>query len=138
MTLDEFLRWDDGTDSRYELIGGFPVAMAPHGEAPGVLAARMAARLEDALASRRPCRAAMEAGVVAPDRADSFFVADLAATCAPYEPRQQFVRNPILLLEILSPSTERHDRRIKLPSYHQLGSVEEPAPGIGRALCRAA
>jgi Uma2 family endonuclease len=29
MTLEEFLRWDDGTDARYELIDGFPVAMAP-------------------------------------------------------------------------------------------------------------
>ncbi|MGE0258764.1 MAG: hypothetical protein AB7H71_09785 [Alphaproteobacteria bacterium] len=29
MTLEEFLRWDDGTDTHYELIGGFPVAMAP-------------------------------------------------------------------------------------------------------------
>ena len=29
MTLDEFLRWDDGTETRYELVDGFPVAMAP-------------------------------------------------------------------------------------------------------------
>ena len=125
MTLDEFLRWDDGTDTRYELIGGFPIAMAPAGEAHGVLAARMAARLENALASRRPCRAAMEAGVVRPDRADSFFVADIAATCAPYQPGRQFVQDPMLIVEILSPSTERHDRRIKLPVYQQIASVQE-------------
>jgi len=29
MTLDEFLQWDDGTDTRYELIEGEIVAMAP-------------------------------------------------------------------------------------------------------------
>ena len=28
MTLEEFLRWDDGTETHYELIGGLPVAMA--------------------------------------------------------------------------------------------------------------
>jgi Uma2 family endonuclease len=28
MSLAEFLRWDDGTDRRYELIRGRPVAMA--------------------------------------------------------------------------------------------------------------
>jgi hypothetical protein len=33
MTLEEFLRWDDGTETHYELIGGFPVAMAPPAEA---------------------------------------------------------------------------------------------------------
>jgi Uma2 family endonuclease len=27
MSLAEFLRWDDGTDRRYELIRGRPVAM---------------------------------------------------------------------------------------------------------------
>jgi Uma2 family endonuclease len=31
MTLEEFLRWDDGTETRYELVGGIPVAMAPPG-----------------------------------------------------------------------------------------------------------
>jgi oligopeptide/dipeptide ABC transporter ATP-binding protein len=31
--LDEFLRWDDGTETHYELIGGFPMAMAPPAEA---------------------------------------------------------------------------------------------------------
>jgi Uma2 family endonuclease len=29
MTLDEFFWWDDGTETRYELIDGFPAAMAP-------------------------------------------------------------------------------------------------------------
>ena len=28
MTFDEFLSWDDGTDTRYELWGGDAVAMA--------------------------------------------------------------------------------------------------------------
>ena len=40
MTLDEFLRWDDGTETHYELIGGFPVAMAPPAEAHRILAVR--------------------------------------------------------------------------------------------------
>jgi hypothetical protein len=29
MTLAEFLVWDDGTDTRYELIRGAPRGMAP-------------------------------------------------------------------------------------------------------------
>jgi Uma2 family endonuclease len=32
MTLDEFLIWDDGTGTRYELVDGVPLAMAPPGE----------------------------------------------------------------------------------------------------------
>ena len=41
MTLDEFLHWDDGTDTRYELIGGFPVAMAPPARPHGLIGARI-------------------------------------------------------------------------------------------------
>src|SRR3954471_2778329 len=125
MTLDEFLRWDDGTDTRYELIGGFPVAMAPPTPAHGTIAARIVARLEETLRRRRPCRALVEAGILHPDRADTFFVADIAVTCAPYQPGDQSVEEPLLLIEILSPSTERHDRRIKLPAYQRIFSLQE-------------
>src|SRR5438132_7477230 len=38
MTVDEFLRWEDGTDTRYELVGGFVVAMAPPAARPSPLA----------------------------------------------------------------------------------------------------
>ena len=124
MTLYEFLRWEDGTDTRYELIGGFPVAMAPPAEVHGLLAARLARHLENALAGRRPCRASAEAGVLDPERADTFFVADVGVTCAPYA-RRQSMQDPILLIEILSPSTEQHDRRIKIPAYQRVASVQE-------------
>jgi len=125
MSLEEFLHWDDGTDTRYELIGGFPVAMAPGLEDHGVLALRLGARIDAGLANRRPCRAGSEAGVLHPDRMDTFFVADVAVTCAPREARRQYMQDPILLVEVLSPSTERHDRRIKVPAYQRIASVQE-------------
>ena len=80
MTLDEFLRWDDGTETHYELIGGFPVAMAPPTEAHRILAMRLGSRVDAALSHRRPCNAQIEAGVIRPDRADTYFEADIAAT----------------------------------------------------------
>jgi Uma2 family endonuclease len=125
MNLDEFLRWDDGTDARYELIGGFPMAMAPPAEGHRILAMRLATRIDAALSGRRPCNAQTETGVLRPDRADMFFIADIGVTCAPYDPRRQHMQDPILLIEILSPSTERHDRRVKLPAYQGIGSVQE-------------
>jgi Uma2 family endonuclease len=125
MTLDEFLRWDDGTETHYELIGGFPVAMAPPAEAHSVLAVRLVTRIDAGLSGRRPCRVQIEAGIVRPDRADSYFVADIAATCAPIEPGRQAIKDPFLIVEILSPSTERHDRRVKLPAYRQISTVQE-------------
>jgi Uma2 family endonuclease len=125
MTLDEFLHWEDGTDTRYELIDGFPVAMAPPAEAHRILAMRLGSRIDAALAGRRPCNAQIEPGVVRPDRADSYFVPDIAVTCQPNEPGRQAMVDPILIVEILSASTERSDRRLKMPAYQRIESVRE-------------
>ena len=125
MTFEEFSRWDDGTDMRYELIDGFPVAMAPPAEAHRILAGRLVSCIDAALAGRRPCNAQIEPGVVRPDRADSYYVPDIAVTCEPNESGPQAVVDPILIVEILSPSTERTDRRLKLPAYQTVESVRE-------------
>src|SRR5215208_4672490 len=125
MTLEEFLRWDDGTDTHYELIGGFPVAMAPPAAAHRMVAMRLGSRVDAALAGRRPCNAQGEAGIMHPNCADTYFEADIAATCERHEFGQQALKEPFLIVEILSPSTERHDRRIKLPVYRQIDTVQE-------------
>jgi Uma2 family endonuclease len=125
MTLEEFLHWDDGTDTRYELIDGFPVAMAPPARAHGILCARLGGLIDAALRSRRPCAAQIEAGIARFDRDDSFYIADVAVSCQPYRQGEQLVQDPILIVEILSPSTERNDRRLKLPAYQEMGNVCE-------------
>ena len=99
--------------------------MAPPAEAHRILAMRLGARIDAALGNRRPCNAQAEAGVLRPDRADAYFVADIGVTCRPNIRRRQAIEEPILLVEILSPATERHDRRIKLPVYRQIASVAE-------------
>ena len=71
MTLDEFLRWDDGTETHYELIAGFPVAMAPPAAAHRMLTVRLVSRIDAALAARRPCNAQTDAGVIRTDRTDT-------------------------------------------------------------------
>lgn len=125
MLLDEFLCWDDGTETHYELIGGFPMAMAPPAEAHRMLSVRIVSRIDAALARRRPCNAQAEAGVIRNDRADTYFEADIAATCVGNEAGRQAIRDPFLIVEILSPGTERHDRRVKLPAYRQIDTVQE-------------
>jgi len=125
MSLDEFLRWDDGTDAHYELIGGFPLAMAPPAAAHRILAMRLGSRVDAVLAARRPCNAQGEAGILHPDRSDTYFEADIAASCERHDLGQQALREPFLIIEILAPSTERHDRRVKLPVYRQLETVQE-------------
>ena len=90
-----------------------------------MLMVRLVSRIDAALADRRPCNAQVEAGVIRADRADTYFEADIAATCEGNEPGRQAIKDPFLIIEILSPSTERLDRRVKLPVYRQIATVQE-------------
>lgn len=121
-TLDEFLAFDDGTDTHYELFDGQIVAMAPASDVHGALVARLAVRIGAGL--QPPCEVVIEAGIVPPERADSWYQADLAVTCAGLR-GEQFIAEPILIAEILSPSTAATDRERKLPDYRMIPSLQD-------------
>lgn len=125
MTVDEFLRWEDGTDTRYELVGGFVYAMAPPAPPHGALFARLAGLIDAALRSRGPCIVQGEAGIAKPERNDTCYVADLAVTCQPVRAEDRLMRDPVLIVEILSPSTNAFDRNTKVPDYRRIASVHE-------------
>ena len=123
MSLAAFLEWDDGTDTRYELIDGRPVAMAPPAEAHGTIVANFVAAIRPRL--KPPCRVVVEAGNVPAERADSWYQADLVVTCAPAERGARAIGEPRLIVEVLLPSTAAHDRGVKLADYRKLGTVEQ-------------
>jgi Uma2 family endonuclease len=122
ISLAEFLEWDDVTDTRYELLDGRPVAMAPPIEAHGIIVANLAQivrRLES------PCRVVIQAGIIPADRADTWYQADLVVTCAPAERGARAIAEPRLIVEVLSPTTAAHDRGVKLADYRKTASVEQ-------------
>jgi Uma2 family endonuclease len=123
MTVAEFLRWDDGTDTRYELIDGCPVAMAPAAPAHSVIAANLSHELRSGV--RSPCYVGNEAGVQRPDRDDTFYEADVIVSCTPVDPGRAAIPDPVLVVEVLSPSTIEHDRGRKAYDYSQIDSVQE-------------
>ncbi len=123
MTLAEFLEWDDGTDRRYELLDGLPIMMAPATEAHGEIVVNLGAEIRSRL--QPPCRVISEAGIAIPDRRDTYYVADLAVTCAPREPGRRMVAEPVLVVEVLSASTSQVDRFRKVADYRTLSSVQE-------------
>lgn len=59
---------------------------------------------------------------------EAFFYPDVMVTCEPSDqlPEQDLVKNhPKLIIEVLSPSTEAHDRGKKFMLYRKLTSLEE-------------
>ncbi|MEK0082952.1 Uma2 family endonuclease [Benzoatithermus flavus] len=124
MTLEEFLRWDDGTDTRYELDRGELVAMAPARERHGVICQNADSVIERAVEDRPPCRAVQQPSVLIDATDHRFYTADVALTCEPPEDRLE-VATPRLVVEVLSSSTEGVDKHRKVAAYGELPSVEE-------------
>ncbi len=122
MTLAAFLEWDDGTDRRYQLVGGMPVMMAPATAAHGALAAALMMEIGSRL--RRSYRVIAKAGITVESRRGTCYVADLAATRAPPVHGLRTVVEPVLIVEVLAPAL-REARVRKLADYRTLPSVQE-------------
>jgi Uma2 family endonuclease len=120
MTVEEFLDWHDGTDTRHMLVDGVVVAMAPPGQRHSRIAGNAAYEIRRRL--RSPCTALVEAGLRL--QGESCVQADVAATCEPAGPGR-LIESPFLLVEVLSPSNRNDDLGFKIESYEQLTPVRE-------------
>lgn len=122
MSVAEFLAWDPPGDARYELVGGRPVLMAPPKEGHGTIATNLAVAIATRL--RPPCRLVQQAGIAIGED-DDHYEADMAVTCSAPRAGRQYLEEPRLVVEVLSPSTRNRDLGTKLDRYRELPSVEE-------------
>ena len=109
VTVAEFLTWpSDSAGGIWQLIDGEPVAMAPASDTHGAIQAEIAALIRNHLLARgSPCRVIVAPGVSPRIRANSNVrVPDLAVTCQPASLKRHLVEQPVLAIEILSPSNE--------------------------------
>jgi Uma2 family endonuclease len=127
MTLPEFLSWDgaDPSGVPWQLVDGEPVAMAPGSETHAALQGEIGRLLGNHLVEQGgPCRLLSQPGIVPRVRSHSNFrVPDLAVTCAAPS-LGLMVPDPILLIEILSPSNEAQTRA-NIWAYTTIPSVRE-------------
>jgi Uma2 family endonuclease len=127
MTVDEFLVWDPDEPSgrAWQLIDGEPVAMAPASENHGAIQGRVATRISNHLEAKRPgCRLIVAPGIVPRTRAGmNWRIPDLGVTCAPPSGGHT-VAEPVLLIEILSPSNEALTRA-NIWAYTTIPSVRD-------------
>ena len=110
MTVAEFLGWDgDGHQGKLELVDGLVRAMAPASETHGTIQANLAYLLNHYFRNREgPCRAVTEAGVKPRiDPGHNLRVPDLVVTCEQPTKDNNIVREPVVLIKVLSPSNEK-------------------------------
>lgn len=120
MTVAEFMEWDDGTSTRYELIDGRPVAMNPPATRHAVIIENVGLALDRQMVP--PCRAFRSTvGVALGEDGADWREPDLVVTCR--APARSFIPHPRLVTEVLSPATEKDDRTTKLDFYESFPSL---------------
>jgi len=123
-SADEFLTWAEGQEGRWELHDGAPVARAPervaHLQTKGRIFRSLQAAIERA---RLPCEAFPDgASVRVHER--TVFEPGALVYCGPrLAPDSLEISSPIIVVEVLSPSTAAYDHGAKLTGYFLLPSV---------------
>ena len=124
MTVDEFLAWAERNPGRYELFRGEVYAMSPQTAAH---ADRKAAVYDAMLAGirthRLPCHVFPDGMTVRIDETTAYEPDALVYCGQKVPPSAVEVPNPVIVVEILSPSTRQFDVSIKLAGYFRLPSV---------------
>ena len=108
MTAEEFLVWDAPWGLPWQLVDGVPQMMAPTNRTHGAIQAELGALLRNHLAARgSPCSVVTTPGIIPrANAARNFRIPDLGVTCTEYEDEEIPLSNPVLLVEILSPSNQ--------------------------------
>ena len=124
MTVDEYLTWAEGRPGRYELFRGEVYAMSPenvgHTKIKGaIFSALLAAIRKHGL----PCHALTDGATVRLDEATAYEPDALVYCGQELPPTSLEVPNPVIVVEVLSPSTRRVDVSLKLAGYFRLPSV---------------
>jgi Uma2 family endonuclease len=128
MTADEFLAWAleqrEGSGGRYELAAGEVIAMAPERAAHALVKLAVARALEDAVAAAGlPCQVFPDGMAVAIDEA-TVYEPDASLRCGPKLAEDALeLPDPLVIVEVLSPSSRAQDSGAKLEAYFRLPSV---------------
>lgn len=122
----EYVKHDDDSSSKHEYLDGQIYAMAGGTPEHSALIASIGAQMANAVRGG-PCRVhvtelrvrVMETGLAT--------YPDVAIVCGPWERDPEdanTVTNPVVVVEVLSPSTEKYDRGEKLEHYKRIATLK--------------
>jgi len=122
-TVEEYFALEEQSEVRHEFFEGEVFAMAGESVAHNLLAGNCYLALRNTLRGR-PCRVLMENVQLAVQENRHYTYPDVMASCHPDDRRAtRMQRHPVLLVEVLSPSTGEYDRGAKFNRYKTLPSL---------------
>jgi Uma2 family endonuclease len=124
VSVDEYMELDQISPIRYEYWEGQLVAMSGGNSDHALIATNIIAALRQHI--KAPCRL-YNSDLKVQIATDKFLLPDVHVTCDPADlvGKIQAVRSPRLIIEVLSPTTERADRGRKFFAYQRLASMQE-------------
>lgn len=124
LSVDDYLKGEQQSDLRHEYIDGAVYAMVGASDRHALIVNALAFALTPA-ARRQQCqlftsdmKLRLEIG-----NQTCFYYPDLLVSCDPNDRERYYRKHPCLIVEVLSESTERIDRREKLLAYQTLPSL---------------
>ena len=120
MSFDEYLAFEESIEERHEFIDGVIHAMSGGSSPHNRITLNVAALLWNA-AGDGPCHVYQESEKLR--IGDDVFYPDVMIVCDPAGDDERMAYAPCLVVEVLSPSTTRHDRVRKLARYQVLPSL---------------
>jgi Uma2 family endonuclease len=137
MTEDQYLALDEATDGNYEFFDGYVIMlsapsslydshplvdMAGGTSTHSAISARLASLIDQAL-QEGSCLVHTSDVKVKMSSPRHYFHPDVSVACE-QEPEQIFI-DPVVVVEVLSPATEKRDRGAKLTAYKTLPTLME-------------
>lgn len=127
LTPEQYLAIERAAERRSEYIDGQMYAMAGASEAHNLIVGNTLSAIHQQVRSR-PCRVYPSEMRVRARSRGPYMYPDLSVACGePAFDDDEFdtLLNPVLLIEVLSPSTEAYDRGRKFEAYKKIESLRE-------------
>lgn len=127
LTYAEYLEREATAAQKHDFINGEILAMAGGSIEHGALASAIAGEVRTALIGK-PCRTFSSDVRVSVEATGATFYPDVSIACGKLETAKgdsQAVANPVVIVEVLSDSTEAYDRGAKAFHYCRLPSLKE-------------
>jgi Uma2 family endonuclease len=125
MTASDFLAWDATLTERHEFVDGEVFAREGAEDRHVTVCGNLCIALRQHLRGA-PCRTFMSDMKLHVTAANCYFYPDVMVTCSEADAASPLVKSaPVLVIEVLSPSTAAYDRGEKFAHYRRLESLQE-------------
>jgi Uma2 family endonuclease len=127
MSAAEYLEWERRQVDKHELHDGEVFGMAGGSPRHNLLSSAIAAELR-AATRERGCHVLSSDQRIAAPPGQRYVYADAVLVCGGVQTEpgaSDVLINPSVIVEVLSPSTEAHDRGVKWEAYQRIGSLSD-------------